>query len=285
MMTNGHFIDFDGYLKSVSDCPDADFPFMDVALRLAEIDRPGLSIDRYRHELDRYAARAQVLYDQMVGQDPRGQVYDQYNVLLQLIVNEEQYNGDDQTYDHIDNTDITRVMDRRTGIPVALGLIYAFVAKSLHIDLEGIDFPGHFIFRLQANGIRLLFDPFDRGRILAASDLREWIKRMAGPGAELRVDYYRPLSYRGMLIRFFNNRKIRFVAHEDYDGALRIISVMRGIDQDEFRLLFDSGVVKAKIGDRDGAIKDLQDYLTHLPPHHPLRFDALRFLRDLMMMD
>ncbi len=95
MMTSRQFIDFDGYLKSVSDCSDADFPFMDVALHLAEIDRPGLSVDRYRHELDRYAARARVLYDQMAGQDPRGQVYDQYNTLLQLIVNEEQYKGDD----------------------------------------------------------------------------------------------------------------------------------------------------------------------------------------------
>jgi regulator of sirC expression with transglutaminase-like and TPR domain len=178
MMTSRQFIDFDGYLKSVSDCSDADFPFMDVALHLAEIDRPGLSVDRYRHELDRYAARARVLYDQMAGQDPRGQVYDQYNTLLQLIVNEEQYKGDDQTYDHIDNTDITRVMDRRVGIPVALGLFMPLSQKACILILRVLIFLDILFFacRQMASGfcLILLVTGASWRRLICGNGLNVW---------------------------------------------------------------------------------------------------------------
>ena len=94
----------------------------------------------------------------------------------------------------------------------------------------------------------MILDPFQGCKILDAPDLRQILKNIAGPQAELSSSYYDVVSRRDILIRLQNNIKLRQIEAEDFDAALRTIAIMRVIKPDEYRLLLDEGVLRARIG-------------------------------------
>ena len=55
---------------------------------------------------------------------------------------------DEDDYSNPKNADIIQVVDRRRGLPVALGIIYLHLAREMEWDAYGLNFPGHFLFGL-----------------------------------------------------------------------------------------------------------------------------------------
>src|SRR3546814_19012868 len=58
------------------------------------------------------------------------------------------YPGDTESYDDPQNADLVRVIDRRMGLPVSLGVLYIHAARAQSWPVCGLDFPGHFLIRL-----------------------------------------------------------------------------------------------------------------------------------------
>lgn len=79
--------------------------------------------------------------------------------------------GDSVTYDRIDNADIVSVCERRRGLPVALGILYIEVARRCGLVVQGLDFPGHFLLRLDGPRGPVAIDPFNDGELVATADL------------------------------------------------------------------------------------------------------------------
>jgi regulator of sirC expression with transglutaminase-like and TPR domain len=139
--------------------------------------------------------------------------------------------------------------------------------------LDGLNFPGHFLARIEHAGERVIFDPFNACEIMEAPQLRELIKRVRGKNAELSADYYKPCTNRDTLIRLQNNVKLRLIEAEDYETALGAVEMMRLIDPQEYRLLLDGGVLSAKTG-RNGEALALLDRYIALAPDARDRRDA-----------
>jgi regulator of sirC expression with transglutaminase-like and TPR domain len=74
---------------------------------------------------------------------------------------------------------INKVLERRRGQPLALGLIALELARGLEIPLVGVNFPGHFLLRVP--GADHLLDPCG-GRRLYPNDCRELLHRRSAPG-------------------------------------------------------------------------------------------------------
>ena len=54
------------------------------------------------------------------------------------------------------------MLQRRTGIPITLGVLYMVVAQRLGLSLHGLNLPGHFMVGNNLEGVtNLLVDPFD----------------------------------------------------------------------------------------------------------------------------
>ncbi len=250
------------------------------ALLFAALARPGLSLDRYENHLkklsDDTGARYRALLDGGAKDDARTRLA----ALKHIIVDQEGYDGDTKSYDDIDNADLTRVIDRRKGMPIALAILYIETGRAQGWDLEGINFPGHFIVRIDVGADRVLFDPFGQCRILEAQDLRWLAKKAMGPQAELLTHYYQEAGNREIIIRLENNIKHRMIEAEDYPAALEIVERCRIFAPDEYRLLLDAGVLYAKVGETEKAIAALQGYLAVVTDYRD-REDALVFLRHL----
>jgi regulator of sirC expression with transglutaminase-like and TPR domain len=93
--------------------------------------------------------------------------------------------GDDQDYDSPHNADLRRVLVRRKGLPVALGVVWRHVGRVLDLPLMGTNMPGHFLMRLdsaQDSGEAQLIDVFQGGVALGQAYV-ERLARQAGAAA------------------------------------------------------------------------------------------------------
>ena len=55
--------------------------------------------------------------------------------------------GNNAHYEDPRNRFLNEVLDRRTGIPITLALVYMEVARRAGMRVEGVNFPGHFLVR------------------------------------------------------------------------------------------------------------------------------------------
>ena len=184
-------------------------------------------------------------------------VYDQYH-----------YHGNYDHYEELENADLCSVIERRKGMPITLAIICMHVAKAQGWNVVGIGLPGHFICRLEANGERIIFDPFNHANIINAVDLRRLLKLSLGSEAELKPEHYQPISNRKTLLRLQNNIKQRQVEKHNFLDAIITLDSMRKIAPDEAELLLDAGQLYAQANQPRAAIHALSRYLDRCPSQY-----------------
>ena len=70
--------------------------------------------------------------------------------LNEYLFSELRFAGNDAHYEDPRNSFLNEVLDRRTGIPITLAVVYMEVARRAGLHVEGINFPGHFLVRCPA---------------------------------------------------------------------------------------------------------------------------------------
>ena len=121
------------------------------------------------------------------------------------------------------------MIDRRKGLPVALGILYVHVARAHGWHMTGMNFPGHFLLRLGVGAGQAVVDPFNGGRILDARDLQELAMRVLGGDARVDPAFLHPVGNRDILLRLLNNIKLRAIRERQYDRAVAVLGAMASI--------------------------------------------------------
>ncbi|HTW54739.1 MAG TPA: transglutaminase-like domain-containing protein [Stellaceae bacterium] len=234
-------------------------PIAEAALALASFDRPRVALARYSRHLKAIASDV----GRRAGTGP--DLTARANVLNEIILLKHGYSGDELTYDDLQNANLMRVIDRRKGLPVALGILYLGAARAQNWEAVGLGFPGHFLIRLSDGGGRLILDPFHGGRILDAVALRELLKAIAGQEIELSPDHYAPVADREVLLRLQNNLKSRLIQGQRYEEAVRVIETMRMLAPDLADLAREAGLLQAQTGNMRAAVRSIEEFIARAP--------------------
>ena len=88
----------------------------------------------------------------------------------QFLFKELGFVGNEKDYYDPQNSYLNRVLDRRTGNPINLSLVYLLLARRLRLPITGIGMPGHFVCRFQSTTAEFYVDVFNRGRLLTKGD-------------------------------------------------------------------------------------------------------------------
>ncbi|MGA8400624.1 MAG: transglutaminase-like domain-containing protein, partial [Stellaceae bacterium] len=202
------------------------------------------------------------------------------NALNEIMILKHGYTGDELTYDDLQNANLMRVIDRRRGLPVALGILYLDVARAQGWDAVGLGFPGHFLVRLSDGAGRVILDPFHGGRVLDASALRELLKAIAGQEVELSPEHYAPVRDREVLLRLQNNLKTRLLQGQQYEDAVRVIETMRMLAPDLADLSREAGIIHAQLGNMKAAVRSIEEFIAR-SPEGVARHEAAVILQQL----
>src|SRR5437870_3303666 len=234
------------YLRELGTDASPLLPIGEAALALAAFDRPRVALGRYRQHLLTLARD--------VGRHAgaTGDLAARAHALNEIILLKHGYSGDELTYDDLQNANLMRVVDRRKGLPVALGILYLHTARAQGWESVGLNFPGHFLVRLGEGAERLILDPFHGGQICGAAMLRELLKAMAGQEIELMPEHYAPVSDRDVLLRLQNNLKSRLLQAGRHERALGVVETMLLLAPDLAELWHEAGLLNTRLGNKIG---------------------------------
>lgn len=248
-------------LRRAAAAADSKIDLAETALALAALDRPRVALDWYRRHLTQLAAEV----GEAEAAEPSDGVAGAAAALAEVLARRYGYRGDSQTYEDLQNANLMRVIDRRKGLPVALGILYIHAARAQGWEMVGLNFPGHFLVRLERFGERSILDPFHGGLVRQPSDLRDVLKAVVGGEAELLPEHYAPVGNRDILLRLQNNLKLRFLRNQQIDRAVEVVEGMLLIAPNEPVLWRESGLLQARLGNLAGAIEALERFLTAVP--------------------
>lgn len=201
-------------LTAIGLVDDEDIDLLSAALVLAALDRPGLNLTPYEEHLN------QLVDDSMrLGTKARDAVT-RAAVLTRVIGDRYGYSGDTVDYDLPSNANLIDVIERRRGLPVALGILYIGVARRLGWPATGLNIPAHFILRIGSADLGVLLDPFDGGRAIEADALPQRLRKLGLKASQININVSTELNDRAVLVRLLNNLAARAEANGDLERAL-----------------------------------------------------------------
>jgi regulator of sirC expression with transglutaminase-like and TPR domain len=180
---------------------------------LAQTEYPEINVEAYKALLDSFAAE--------VGErlQPGSEPQELLSNLNDYLFGELKFTGNDENYYDPQNSYLNRVVDRRTGNPINLCIIYMLLARRLRLPIAGIGLPGHFICRYQSIAAELFIDPFNRGKFLTKADCIQYLTR---GNYSLRDDYLAPVTPRRLLLRVCGNLHQIYLQLEQAHDATRL---------------------------------------------------------------
>jgi regulator of sirC expression with transglutaminase-like and TPR domain len=262
------------YLRELAGAASPILPIGEAALALASFDRPRVGLARYRQHL------ATLARDVGRHAGASGDLAARAAALNDIILLKHGYSGDELTYDDLQNANLMRVVDRRKGLPVALGILYLHAARAQRWDCVGLGFPGHFLIRLADRAERLILDPFHGGKVCDAATLRELLKAMAGREIELAPEHYAPVEDCDVLLRLQNNLKSRLLQSGRPERAVRVVETMLLLTPDRAELWQEAGVLHAQAGNIRAAMAAFEEVIVRAPDG-AVRHQAAALLQQL----
>ncbi|MDR3500659.1 MAG: transglutaminase-like domain-containing protein [Parvibaculum sp.] len=234
-------------LRAAGEAADDALDVGRLALVLAALDRPDVSILAYEEHLAELADAGRRKFEKATAAQ-RNDADVLSLMLSSLIAGRFNYRGDSETYDDLQNANLMHVIDRRKGLPVSLGVLYLHVGRALGLDLAGLNFPGHFVLRLQAGSTAAIVDPFNRGQTLSSADLLQLIRGIEGPEAKLSPEAYAPVTSREILLRLQNNILGRALKANEFERARDVVTRMIWIAPRRAGLQFELGRLEVHAG-------------------------------------
>lgn len=183
-------------LRDLVTRPDEGIDLESGAFLLARYAYPSLDAGRYSQQLDE------------MGRELRGQIGSRVSgeetvkALNRYLFTEQGFKGNTKNYYELENSYLNRVIDRRTGIPISLSVVYLLIGKRLGLPVHGIGMPGHFLVKYEAEKYKIFIDCFNGGALLTEKNCARFLTE-AGYGFEDRFLQSSPT--RAILTRMIKN--------------------------------------------------------------------------------
>ncbi|MFY7961941.1 MAG: SirB1 family protein [Elsteraceae bacterium] len=242
-------------LRGIGAAPDAPVDLIEAGFALAVLER----VAHPRGELTeasliRPRRHVEILRRDLAAEGKSARsVEDRIAALTAVLVERFGYRGDADGYDELHNADMIQVIERRKGLPVALGILFIQVARAQGWRAAGLAFPGHFLISVDGEDGRAILDPFHEGRRPDVGSLRRLLQATAGEGAQLTDGHCAPVTDRDVLLRLQNNIKLRLIRLERLPAAAATLDRMLMMAPEDSGLWQESALVQAELGAIDRA--------------------------------
>lgn len=241
------------------------------ALVIARIEHPHLDPAPSMARLTRLGAIATARLERL---GRTAGAYEQIAALNQLLFEDEGFHPNEDDYEDPRNSLLNDVLERRTGIPITLSIVFMEVARRCGVHADGVNFPGHFLVKGRSNRFDpedphdIVIDPFNRGAILGEAQCRELLRQVAGDEAVFDRRMLAAVGKRTILLRMLNNLKHLYVGMRSFPQARDVVDLLLALDPLATTELRDRGLIAYQLDDYARALRDLEAYLraTSRPP-------------------
>ena len=247
-------------LQHALNAPGADIA--PAALAIARVEYPALDPEPYLDRIDAMGAHAA---ERLAGVSTVSS--ESVTILNEYLFEEEGFSGNRDNYEDPRNSFLNEVLDRRTGIPISLAVIYMEVARRAGLEITGVNFPGHFLLRAASPvlGDDLIIDPFHGGVLLSEFDCRQLLRKHVGDDAAFDGALLAPATRHDIVVRMLVNLKRLYVRMRSFPQARFVSTLLLGVDPSAISELRDRGLLAYHLEDFAAALRDLEEYLRLSP--------------------
>lgn len=147
---------------------------------------------------------------------------------LSTFFHETGFRGNVEAYYDPENSFLSSVLDRRTGIPITLALVWLAIGRRVDVPLVGIGMPLHFLVGWRSAGSYRYLDPFYGGREVSRGECRLLLER---EGFDDPESFLRPAPVVAILERMARNLVLVYDSQarsRELGLARRFISILTG---------------------------------------------------------
>jgi regulator of sirC expression with transglutaminase-like and TPR domain len=237
---------------------EAELNLAAAALHMARVEYPELDVAAYLERLDAMAADAR--RDVPDGAGP----VDALLALNRYLFQEQGFAGNRDDYYDPRNSFLNEVLDRRTGIPITLSLVYLELGRRLGLTLDGVSFPGHFLVKLRLKEGEAILDPFNGGYSLSIEDLERRAREAATdvPATAEQVEgWLSAAPKRDILLRMLANLQRVYEGRRDHLRAVRQVDLALVLEPGSPALLRARGSHYEALGHVSAAAGAYQGFL------------------------
>ncbi|MDX2096574.1 MAG: tetratricopeptide repeat protein [Leptolyngbyaceae cyanobacterium bins.59] len=247
--------------KAAIDRPDCDINLAEAALCIALEEYPFLPVTDYLQQIDRMA---EVVRVQLPAEKYPLRIIQTIN---RYLYQEQKFVGNTESYYDPRNSFLNDVLDRKTGIPITLALVYLEIARRIDFPMVGINMPGHFVIKPEIEDMDVYVDAFHEGQILFPEDCRDRLTAIYGQTLEISQipSLLEKISSRRFLARMLTNLKYIYLNQGVFTKALAVVERLLLLFPDNLTEVRDRGILYYQLGQSPEAIRDLETYLLQLP--------------------
>ena len=243
-----------------------------AALMIAFDEYPGLRISEYVERIDLLAEKTAAFLNPDAG--PMDVIQSINYQLFEI----EGFRGNQQDYYDPRNSFLNEVLDRKTGIPITLSVLYMEIGRRLGLNVEGVGMPGHFIVSCHDNGVRIFVDPFGQGEILLEEGCQRKLAQLHGKEFRFDRSSLDAVDHRQILTRMLSNLKVIYWNQQNFAKALATIERILFIHPSSPTELRDHGFAHYQLSHLSSAIQSWSLYL-ELRPDAPDAAEVSKNLR------
>ena len=249
---------FDPFVAEwISFSKNSNYDLIEKCLKLAQIlEHHELNISKYVEKINDISRSMKI----KIG-ETKNPTYI-ISMLNEYLFDELGFHGAEEDYYDPGNSFLNTVLDKKTGIPITISIIYAEVAKNIGLDLQIVGFPGHVIVKYKNE---IILDPFYRGRLLTIEDLEEILDRNFGDGVEFVPEYLNEATTEQLLTRLLRNLKNAYTQSYAYDKAMKCTDMILGMRPESPEEIRDKGILEERLLRYDKALPLLNKYLELQP--------------------
>ncbi len=267
-------------MEAIGQLDDDDIDLADAALHLARRAQPDADWQEARAQLSTIARAAASLGREIDPQDLPACAA----MLAWLLHDEMSLQGDRLTYDDTANANLIMVLERRRGLPVALGILWIHAARAAGWDAYGVNFPGHFLVGLAFGQRQVLLDAFEGGTIVSAEGLRALLMQTHGRRVALKRELLAGMTPRAVLLRLQGNIASRLEQGGQTARALATLRDMLRIAPAEATIWLDAARLHQQSHELTAALDCYDRFLALAPDSQaaPRVREAMAALRGQM---
>ena len=236
-----------------------------AALVIARVEYPRLDPEPYLAMLDAMgdAARRHIeRHSECTGSSAPAACVKALNTYL---FDELGFTGNRKQYEDPRNSCLNEVLERRTGIPITISVVYMEVARRAGLRIDGVNFPGHFLVRCcegkPRRGAGLIIDPFHGGALLSEHDCRLLLQRHVGDEVAFSKSLLASATRPQVISRMLLNLKRLYVHMRSFPQARDVTEMLLALTPSSLSELRDRGLLAYHLNDFTSALRDLQAYL------------------------
>ena len=248
-------------LRQIVSGPDEDISLAEAALLIAGHGYPDLNVAAYLSRIEELAHMLRLRIDE------DDSIPERISALNQFLFGELGFAANSDDYYDPRNSFLNEVLERRTGIPITLSVIYMELGRKVGLPLQGVSFPGHFLVKCAVPEGAVVLDPYSGGISLGLPDLQKRLREVQGGEvsraivAELLVS----ATNKEIIVRLLRNLKAIYLREHKLDKALPIMNWIIATMPEQTPELRDRGMIYQELECPRAALTDFETYLQVSP--------------------